>query len=79
MTYYLLTTWKKNGEKGGNLEWSISTNFNDLLHDMTLFAIEENEMYVIDQFSHCNGERRGAIVVASWYYDHNRNQIVEED
>lgn len=79
MTYYLLTTWKKNGEKGSNIDWSISSNFDDLLHDMSLYTIKEDEMYVIDQFNHGNGKFRGAVVVASWYYDHNRNQMVEED
>ena len=79
MIYYLLTVWKRNGEKSYSLCCHTSTKFDDLLYNMTLCKIKEDEMYVIDMYKNGNEKNQGGNVVASWYYDHNRNQIIEED
>ena len=79
MTYYLLTVWKRNGEKSYSQCCSTSTEFDDLLYNMTLYRIKEDEMYVIDMYKDGSERLQGGNVVASWYYDHNRKQIVDED
>ena len=79
MTYYLLTVWKRSGEKSNSLCCYSSTNFDDSLYNMTLCKIKEDEMYVIDMYKNGNENYQGGNVVASWYYDYKRKQIIEED
>ena len=79
MRYYLLSVWKKNGKNSYSQCCSTSTEFNDLLYNMTLYIIEEDEMYVISLIENGNENNQGGNVNCTWYYDEKRNEITVDN
>ena len=79
MKYYLLSVWKKNGENSCSLCCSTSKDIDDLLCNMTLYIIQEDEMYVISQIENGDENNQGGNVSCSWYYDETRTKITVND
>ena len=75
MRYYLLSVWKRNGERSYSQCCSTSTNFDDLLYNMTLYSIEDDEMYVICMCENGNELNQKGVVFCDWYYNKEREQI----
>ena len=79
MRYYLLSVWKKNGENSYSQCCSTSQNFGDLLHNMTLYTIEEDEMYVISLIENGSENNQGGNVNCIWYYNETRTEITVDN
>lgn len=79
MFYYLLSVWKRNGEKSFSQCCSTSDDFDDLLYNMTLYRIADDEIYVISRCEDGNEKYQCGNVSCNWYFDKTRLQIVVEN
>lgn len=79
MRYYLLSVWKKDGKNSYSQCCSTSQTFDDLLHNMTLYTIGEDEMYVISLIENGNENNQGGNVACTWYYDETRTEIIVDN
>lgn len=83
MKYFLLSVWKENGDKSYSLCCSTSDKQNDLLHNMGLYKINDDEIYVMALCENGTEKYQGGIVSRIQCYNHNRqvidvNNLVQE-